>query len=90
MYKYLCLFERKYIDFDWDGVDFAFVYADDSDSAAKKFIKYLQESGEDSYVEDYHWEYVITSLAKDIDVFNAPKESGKFKSNYRIPLEGRF
>lgn len=54
MQKYLCLFERKYIDFDWDGVDFAFVYADDNDSAAKKFIKYLQESGEDSYVEDYH------------------------------------
>lgn len=39
MYKYLCLFERKYIDFDWDGVDFAFVYADDNDSAAKKFTE---------------------------------------------------
>lgn len=73
MQKYLCLFERKYIDFDWDGVDFAFVYADDNDSAAKKFIEYLR--GEESGIEDYHWEYVITSFASDIDVVDTSKDS---------------
>lgn len=73
MQKYLCLFERKYIDFDWDGVDFAFVYADDNDSAAKKFIEYL--CGEEPGIEDYHWQYVITSLANDIDVVDVPKDS---------------
>lgn len=85
MHKYLCLFERKYIDSDWDGVDFAFVYADDHESAAKRFIKYLLDEDIESRIDESYWMYVSTSIG--IPVVDAPKDSGKFKSNYQIPQD---
>lgn len=68
MFKYFCLLERKSIDDEWSGVEYAFVWADDEESAAKRFIQHLiKENHYEELIDEDYWIYVIVNTAVYID-----------------------
>lgn len=82
MHKYLCLFERININPDWGGVDFAFVYAKDEETAAKRFINYLLDEGIESYIDESYWVYVIVST--DTPIVGTPKDNHQSQLEHDI------